>query len=172
MHDTVFEAFLDGQQQAAQQLNARSDVLRVRALGRARYILQFGCKGLLRTRSGVAVADAEFHLGIRFLPDYLRSVNPLQVVTWLYPLEIWHPNVRPPVVCLGHIAPGTPLVDLAFQLYEMIALYNYATQDALNPEAAQWLRNHSAELELPLDRRPLLRPVPKPPTDQHAVEEQ
>ncbi len=171
MRDTVFDAFLDAQRQAAEELNERSDLLTVLPFGRNRFVLEFRCKGLIRTRDGTVREGSEFHVGLRFPPDYLRHVNPLQVVTWLYPANVWHPNVRPPAVCLGHIAPGTPLVDLAFHLYEMIALYNYATHDALNAEAAQWLRNHGAELELPLDRRPLLRRALELEVDEHAAEE-
>jgi len=157
MCDQVYEAFLDAQLKGAEQLNQRSDLLTVVPVARNRYILQFRCKGLVRAPDGTVKEASEFHVGVRFPLDYLRRVEPLAVATWLFPPNVWHPNIDPPAACFGHIFPGTPLVDIAYQAFELITLYNYATHDALNREAAQWLRNHADELELPLDRRPLLR---------------
>jgi hypothetical protein len=88
--------------------------------------------------------------------------RPAEVVTWLAPLNVHHPNVLGPMVCIGTIDPGTGVVDLAFRLYDLVRYELWASHDALNPDAAQFARNNVDRF--PLDRRPLKRrpPAPRP----------
>jgi hypothetical protein len=81
------------------------------------------------------------------------------VLTWLAPRDIWHPNISAdaPVICVGRLAPGTALVDLLYQLFEVIT-WNKVTMredDALNRAACQWARRNGHRF--PVDRRPLKR---------------
>src|SRR5262249_25550534 len=120
-----------------------------------RYLVRLRCKGFVRGRDDTVHEADDFLAGIWFPSDYLRHVEPLQVVTWLEPAEVFHPNIRPPLVCLGPIAPGTPLVQLIYRLFDLVSYQMWAAHDALNAEAAQWTRNHPEFL--PADRRPLKR---------------
>ena len=80
----------------------------------------------------------------------------------LGPLNVVHPNLAPPLACIGHIPPGFSLVDLLYQVYEILTYEKWAAHDFLNAEAAVWARqNHQI---FPLDRRPLKR-RPLPVTD-------
>jgi hypothetical protein len=57
------------------------------------------------------------------------------------------------------LAPGTPLVDLIYQVFEIVT-YNKVTMaenNALNRDACVWCRGHLDRL--PVDRRALKRPV-------------
>jgi hypothetical protein len=120
-----------------------------------RYLAKFSCKGLVRSAEGKIVEASEFHVGIWFSANYLRHANPFETLTWLYPFNIWQPNVLPPGICVGKIPAGTELVDLLYQVFEIITYHNWASHDALNHDAAQWARNN--QHRFPVDRRPLKR---------------
>jgi hypothetical protein len=159
MSDAVFDAFLREQFRQGMALAGQSDLISLAPMEQGAapsfYVATFFCKGLIQKADGEIAAAQEFHVGLSFPPDYLRRVAPLQVLTWLDPPNVWHPNIRPPAICVGHIAPGTELCDLLYQVFEIVTYANWASHDALNPDAAQWARNHQ-EL-FPLDRRPLKR---------------
>jgi hypothetical protein len=159
MSDAIYMAFLREQFREGMALAAQSDLLRLTPMepGAAPsfYVARFFCKGLVRQADGQIAEANEFHVGLWFPPDYLRRVEPGQVLTWLDPPNIWHPNIRPPAICAGRIAPGTELCDLLYQVFEIVTYANWASHDALNPEAAQWARNHQDLFAL--DRRPLKR---------------
>jgi hypothetical protein len=161
MNDPVLKGFLGRQLAAGLELASQSDLLDLLPVARGnnmaprQYVARFHCKGLVHGSDGDVTEAAEFHVGISFPPDYLRRAEPVQVLTWLNPPEVFHPNIRPPVICVGRIAPGTELVDLVYQCFEIITYHNWASHDALNPDAAQWARNH--QNRFPVDRRPLKR---------------
>lgn len=160
MSDPVFQAFLAEQFRQGQKLVEQSDLVRLKPMDTSEglptfYIAQFLCKGLVCSPEGTLAEASEFLVGISFPPDYLRRADPMRVLTWLDPVHIWHPNIRPPAICAGRIAPGLGLVDLVYQCFEMITYTNFAAHDALNAAAAQWARRH--QLLFPIDRRPLKR---------------
>lgn len=155
MVDPILEAFLDEQAQQGAQLARQSDLLELVPLAKDRYVARFLCKGLIRNRSGEVVEAEGWEVGMRFPSDYLRHVNPFEVLTWLHPIDAWHPNIRAPAICAGWIPPGTELVDLLYQCFEIITYVNWASHDPLNAEAAQWARNN--QHRFPVDRRPLKR---------------
>jgi hypothetical protein len=106
-----------------------------------------------------------FAVGIRFPESYLRGTNLGEILTWLGPREVWHPNIRPPYVCVGRIDRGTPLVDLLHRCFELITFENVTMRedDALNPDACAWARRHRQRF--PIDPRPIkwrsAQPVPR-----------
>jgi hypothetical protein len=161
MPDRIRELFLRRQYEAGTKLAAESDVLNLVPLfhgngSPARYIAQFSCTGVLRLPGGrIGPVNTSFEVGIDFHEQYLRRVQPLRVVTWLGPESIFHPNIMPPVVCVGRIHPGTELVDLLYQVFEIITYHNWAPHDYLNAAAAEWSRNHKQLF--PVDPRPLKR---------------
>jgi hypothetical protein len=80
-----------------------------------------------------------------------------QVLYWLGPSNVFHPNIHGPksAICVGRLIPGTSLVDILYQVYEMITWQKARLDHALNWEAAAWARNNRERL--PVDRRPLKR---------------
>jgi len=156
MRDAIFESFLASQFDEALRLSASSDIVTAVPVDPQRYLLRFGTRGLVLDGAGVPRVHDEFHVGVCFPADYVRiEPHPARVIQWLGPWEVFHPNIRPPFVCLGPIAPGEGLVDLAYRLFEVISFHRVSPHDPLNAAAAQWVRNHRHEL--PLDRRSLLR---------------
>ncbi len=161
--DKVLEGFLRRQFDDGMALAAQSDLFDLVPMDPPplvrRYIACFHCTGLVRAPSGEVVEANQFAVGIAFPDDYLRHVEPSQVLTWIAPREIFHPNIsdRGPFICVGRMSPGTTLVDLIFQIFEIITFNkaNVRENDALNIDACQWARAH-ADL-LPVDRRPLKR---------------
>ena len=158
--DKILAAFLTTQHQEGLALAAASDLLELFVAPSShppqRYRVHFRCTGLLYAPDGHITLGNEFHVGLWFPDDYLRRPEP-QVVTWLGPREVWHPNILPPFICLGHVAPGTRLVDLLYQIFEIIT-YTKVTMredDALNKEACAWARHHQDRF--PVDKRPLKR---------------
>ena len=118
---------------------------------------RFHCTGLCRLADGEIGETHHAEVGIFFPDDYLRRTDPYQILVWLGPQNIWHPNIsdKAPIVCLGRLGPGTRLVDILYQLFEIISYKRFATADALNHDAAAWARQHQDRF--PVDPRPLKR---------------
>lgn len=161
--DKVIEGFLQTQFEEGMALAAQSDLLDLVPLDPPplvrRYIACFHCTGLVRAAPGEIVEANQFAVGIFFPDEYLRSVEPSQVLTLLTPAGTFHPNIsdRGPFICVGRMGPGTSLVDLLYQLHELLTWCKATVneRDALNFEACQWGRANADRL--PVDRRPLKR---------------
>lgn len=162
MPDKIFESFLKRQYEEGMALAESSDLLELFPMAGDppnRYIAQFRCKGMIRGANGEPIEADHFEVGIWFPSDYLRRAEPFQVLTWLGPWEVFHPNIsdKAPFICVGKLAPNTPLVDILYQCFEIIT-YNKVTMredDALNAEACVWAREN--QYRFPVDRRPLKR---------------
>jgi hypothetical protein len=157
MIDRIFASFLEAQHEEAAALAAASDILELDAIDAQHLLARFHCRGLVRDGSG-AIRDADrFEVGIWLPGDYLRRVEPALVLTLLAPRNVFHPNVRGPFLCIGPVAPGTPVVDVIYRVYELLSWQSVTVdeRDALDPEACQLARNHPERF--PLDRRPLKR---------------
>ena len=161
--DQVLIGFLRRQREEGMALAEQSDCLDLMAVddGPAprRYLARFGCTGLVRTQQGEIVTADDFLIGIAFPNDYLRRLNPFEVLTWLGPSNVFHPNIsdRAPFICLGRLAPGTGLVEILYQCFDLIT-YRKATvreDDALNRDACCWARRNLDRF--PIDPRPLKR---------------
>jgi len=158
--DPVFDSFLARQYQEGMALAAGSDLLELFPLDGmppSRYIARFNCRGLVRSPNGNVTESERFEVGIWFPSDYLRRAEPWEVLTWLGPRHVFHPNIsnRMPLICVGRLAPGTWLVDLLFQCFEIITYQKVTMRedDALNPAACAWAREHQSRF--PVDSRPL-----------------
>ena len=159
--DRIYESFLGQQRLDGLALSRESDLVELVPMGDelpTRYLTRFRCKGLVKRNSSVEVAN-RFDVGIRFPPDYLRRAEPTEVLTWIGPRDVFHPNISDllPVICIGRLAPGTALIDLVYQVYEVISYQKVTMRedDALNGEACVWARRNRDRL--PVDRRPLQR---------------
>jgi len=160
-HDRVLTRFLERQREEGLALAAASDLLElvpVRTQPAPVYFAHFSCTGLVR-RDGVVQEHDAFVVGIRFPDSYLRRFDTAQVLTWIEPWEVFHPNVRPPYICVGRMEPGTRLVDLLYQLFEVITYHNVEMREpeALNHDACVWARHNL--YCFPVDDRPLRRRV-------------
>ena len=161
MADRILESFLARQETEGRALADESDLLSLLPIGSPadRYLVEFRCKGLVERAPGDVVEARLFRLGVWFPSTYLRAANPFHVLTWLGPHNVWHPNISAtdPIICVGHLAPGTGLVDILYQVFDIVS-WNKATlreDDALNAAACQWARRHPDRF--PVDRRPLKR---------------
>jgi hypothetical protein len=161
--DTVLEGFLQRQFEEGMALAADSDLFDLVPIDPPpvpqRYIACFHCTGLVRAPSGDITEANQFAVAIAFPDDYLRRVDPAQALVWLGPREVYHPNIsdRGPFICVGRMMPGTSLVDLLYQIHEIIT-YNKTTMredDALNIGACAWARQN--QHRFPVDTRPLKR---------------
>ena len=162
--DKIFESFLQRQYEEGMALAASSDLLELfpaptsDGIPPQEYLARFRCKGLVRFDGGIEEWDC-FEVVIYFPADYLRNANGFQVLSWVYPAQVFHPNIsdRSPFICVGRLAPGTSLVDILFQCWEIIT-YNKVTMredDALNRQACAWARRNQEKF--PVDTRPLKR---------------
>jgi hypothetical protein len=157
--DEILNLFLRTQRDEGMRLAAESDLVELAAIDDRRYVATYSCNGLVRDGNGDVHEHDHFGVGIRFPDDYLRSANPGEILTWLGPNEIWHPNIGPPFICLGTIVPGTPLVDLLHRCFEVITFENVTMRedDALNQPACAWARRNRDRF--PVDTRPIKRRV-------------
>ena len=157
--DTILNDFLRVQETEALELAAESDLVDVIPLGpepHQRFLVCYSCTGLVRTRDGITEAD-QFEMGVYMPSDYLRRVNPCDVLTWLLPPNTFMPNISFPFVCAGRLTPGTSLVELIHQCFEIVTCQKVTMRedDALNPAACVWARNNLERL--PIDDRPMVR---------------
>ncbi len=157
--DKVLHTFLSKQQEAGVMLAAQSDILQLHPLDgppAQHYLAQFHARGLVQDEQGRIVETEGCAFGIWLPDDYLRRVEPGQVLTYLGPQRPWHPNIRPPYVCV-HLVPGMPLVNVLHTCLELWTWNLFYTGDeGLNHAAAQWAR-HQDPARFPLDRRPMKR---------------
>ena len=160
MADRVFETFLEKQLEEATAFAAESDILDLEPMRRSpcpRYVASYQAKGLVQSGQGQIVEASGFAVGIWLPDDYLRRVEPAQVLTYLGPhRRPWHPNIRPPYICL-HLRCGMGLVDLLYLCYELwVWQLRFTGDGGLNPAAAQWATHHGED-RFPIDKRPLKR---------------
>jgi malate synthase len=162
MNDKVLESFLEAQNREGLALARESDILDLYPQGITPvqcWIARFRCKGLVTTRDGQVSEADDFAVGIYFPDDYLRRAHPAEVLTWLNPSRPHHPNVSPdlPLICIGRMSPGMGLVEILYQVFEIIT-YGKVTmneRDALNKAACRWARQNTHLF--PIDKRPLKR---------------
>ena len=157
--DNVFRGFLKRQYVAGMALAESSDVLTLKPFGGPppqKFIAEFHCKGVTWAQRQTQDWDL-FRVGICFPDDYLREADVTVVLTMLSPPNVWHPNVFGPAICVGRMPPGTELVDLLYQVFEIITYQRVKMRedDALNGLACSWAREHQDQF--PIDPRPLLR---------------
>ncbi|MGD8868352.1 MAG: hypothetical protein PVI01_11995 [Gemmatimonadales bacterium] len=168
MVDRVFQAFLEREQAAGLALAEASDILSLAPIGASpanRYLAEFRCTGLIHEGGEIRTCD-RFVIGFAFPEDYCRRPDAGALVHLLAPQNVWHPNIRFPVICPGMMPAGTGLVDLIFQCYEILTYGEMGLKDPLNEAACRWARRNMDRF--PLDRRPLKRP-PKT-AEQHDFE--
>jgi ubiquitin-protein ligase len=159
--DPVFEKFLQCQHEEGMALARASDLLELHAhpFPPPNFVATFHCKGLVRTPDGQVAEGDCFQAGIWFPPDYLRRVDPFETLRWFGPQNIWHPNISDtlPLICVGRLTPGMPLVDILYQMFEIITYAKYTPRedDSLNKACCAWARQN--QHRFPIDRRPLKR---------------
>jgi hypothetical protein len=153
--DEITRLFLGAQRRDALQLAAESPFLDVDVLDDQHMVAHYSCKGLIRSPSGSIEQHDRFAVALFFSESYLRAAKPEEVLTWLEPLSIWHPNISPPWICVGPIARGTRAVDLLYRCFELVTWQNatIGEVDTLNPAAGAWARRHLERI--PVDVRPL-----------------
>ena len=159
-NDPIYQGFLEAQFNSGRQLAEQSDIVEIMPMPPFppdRYLLRFKCACLRGTSAAELTEGNQVLVGIAFPPDYLRNINAGDVVTLLDPPDLFHPNVKNSFICIGDLSPGTSLVDLAHQIYEIVSFQKKNTVHGLNGLAIEWARNH--EDRLPLDARPLRRPA-------------
>lgn len=158
MRDRIFNSFIERSNDEAMALAASSDLLELEPLAGTpptRLIGHFTCRGLVCRNNAIQEAE-QFAVGFRFPQDYLQSApQPMQMLTWLDPVDFFHPNVLGPFICVGKLVQGTSLEELLYQTYELITYQRVTMRedDALNTAACAWARQHVREL--PIDPRPL-----------------
>jgi ubiquitin-protein ligase len=158
--DPVYRNFMERQLAEGMELARSSDILRLHVppMAPPHFIAEFLCKGLVREEDGEIREASAFQVGIWFPQDYLRRADPFEMLRVFTP-RIWHPNVSAelPLICIGRLAPNTSLVDILYQIYDILTYqkYNPREDDSLNKFACAWAReNHD---RFPIDRRPLKR---------------
>jgi hypothetical protein len=159
--DAVREGFDQRQVVEGMELAAASDLLEleVHPFPPPSFVATFRCKGLVRLPDGTIEEANYFQVGIWFPPDYLRRVDPFEILRWFGPANIWHPNISDtmPLICVGRLTPGMPLVDILYQIFEIITYNKYTPleNDCLNKACCSWAREN--QHRFPVDPRPLKR---------------
>ena len=153
MIDPIHNRFVAAQRQmAADFAAANPDLCDILALPDSKFLVHFRCPVLVRRSNGDPELADGCDVGISFGPDYCRRVDP-GFVSVLSP-AVFHPNIlaHHPIlagmVCLGRSAPATGISDILCMTYELLIWHAFSSNDCLNPEAAQWVRNHPDRVPL------------------------
>lgn len=160
MQDVIMRSWLERQSEEGLRLASASDVLVLKGGSESpprEFLAHFDCPTLIRME-GEIIEHVGFDVLIRFPSDYLRRApDPALVVALLSPQNAYHPNVAPPFLCIGSIAPGTSLCELVYRIYEILTFQKLtpSEHDALNREACSWARTHMDRF--PLNSRALRR---------------
>jgi ubiquitin-protein ligase len=158
--DTIYRRFMERQLAEGLELARSSDVLRLHVPPSVppHFVAEYLCNGLIRGADGEIRKASDFQVGIWFPPDYLRRADPFEMLRVFTP-GVWHPNVSTdlPLICIGRLTPGTTLVDILYQVYEILTYqkFNPREDDSLNKVACAWARENQARF--PIDPRPLKR---------------
>ena len=96
------------------------------------YIARYHCSTLVMRGGGVEHCDSA-DVGIHFSDHYLRVVVPGEVVTLLAPLDLWHPNAMPPLLCIGRVEAGTQLGERGHARVERVQARDLSSQCLLLP---------------------------------------
>jgi hypothetical protein len=159
--DKVFASWLERQNTEGVALAAASDVLSLFAEPGVRlpqrFVAEFGCPTMVRDGSAV-VRQGGFTVLFQFPDDYLRSAPEVsRLVNLLEPSNAFHPNVAAPFICVGHVIPGTSLIELIYRVHELFTFQRMTPRDddALNADACAWARRNMHLL--PLSTAPLRR---------------
>ena len=122
--DPILAAFLEAQREEGVRLAAASDLLDLEPLDAQRFVASFHCTSLVRNAAARIVEAHESVVGIRFAEDHLRLPARPEMLTWLEPVVAFHPNVRPPFICVGPIRVGEGLESLLYRCFELIRFAN------------------------------------------------
>jgi len=158
--DLIYRHFMERQLTEGLALAEESDLLRLRIppFAPPHFVAEFHCKGLVREADGVIKEADHFEVGIWFPSDYLRRADPFEMLRIFTP-NTWHPNISRdvPLICIGRLSPGTALVDILYQIFDIVTYqkYNPREDDSLNKVACAWARENPRRF--PIDRRPLKR---------------
>jgi hypothetical protein len=158
--DPIYRRFMERQLTEGLELARSSDLLHLHVppLAPPHFVAEYLCKGLTRDAGGEIREASNFQVGIWFPPDYLRRADPFEMLRLFTP-GVWHPNISHdlPLICIGRLTPGTSLVDILYQTYEILSYqrYNPREDDSLNKIACAWARENKQWF--PTDRRPLKR---------------
>ena len=134
MPDKILTAFLLKQLAEGTALARASDIVRLQpepGPAPQRYLAEFRCKTLTAGPNGSVVPGNGCGVGIWFQDDYLRRAEVPEVVTLLGPVNLFHANISFPFICVGRLKPGTPLVDLLYQIFEIVT-YQKITMNERN----------------------------------------
>jgi ubiquitin-protein ligase len=157
-NDPIFERFLNRQMEEGIKIARESDLLSLHMppFAPPHFVAEYRCRSLVRGDDGEIFDADHFQLGVWFPPDYLRRADPFEMLRLFTP-GVWHPNVSPPFICIGKIAPGMSLVDILFQVWDILAYqkFNPREDNALNKAACAWVRSNQDRF--PTDLRPLKR---------------
>ncbi len=156
--DPVMDDFVMESYQELRRRCTSDSLLSFVSLGQHRpwlYRLTFQTHGLARTADGDVMSIGRHVVAIRFLPDYLRTVDRYAMLCLVEPVQgIFHPNVSAQGRICVEIYPGEPLVAICQSLHDLFRwrLRQLDERDALNPAACAWGRQN---IVLPIDDRPL-----------------
>src|SRR5258708_25422854 len=156
MTDRTFQTWLERQYVDGIALTEKSPAVRLqpaRGSPPVEYFAEFECRTLVNLGESVQETTG-FAVYLRFAEDYLRRIpDPSFVIGLLRPGSIFHPNVRFGCICLGRLAPGTPLVDVLYQAHESLTWQRFALDNPLDPDASAWASRNLKRF--PIHNRPL-----------------
>ncbi len=161
MTDPIIQRFRERQLQEGMKLAADSDLFDLTPIGGPipeRYLARFYCRGMVREGDRIVEAD-RFDVGIWFGDNYLRQASTFEALTWLGPANCYHPNIDPTrhLICIGALSAGTSLVDIIYQIHEVITYRKLNPTDPLVIDPCGWARHNQDRF--PVDDRPLKRRV-------------
>ncbi|MFF7309674.1 ubiquitin-conjugating enzyme E2 [Streptomyces sp. NPDC008137] len=134
-----------------------SELISFHSLGSppSKYIVKMSCLGLVQVKD-VLLRSSEHEFDLLLSENFPKL--PPRVV---WKTAIFHPNFKPPDVCMGDIwYPGLSLAELCVALCELVQYKSFNIYDPLDTQAAFWLWEELSRDEsiVPIDGRPVVNP--------------
>jgi hypothetical protein len=120
------------------------------------YSAHFFCTGLIKDETGIREHN-EFQVVITFPYGYLReAIHPSRIVFIRNPLNVFHPNIRGPIIELDRLEPGTGLVEILYRVFDVLTHHpdTWNLAKPVNKEACEWVKIQPVT-RFPVDNRPL-----------------
>jgi ubiquitin-protein ligase len=162
MPESVRERRLYSEYRRLSELAAQSDRFVIEeAIGDPpeRYVVRFGCRGVIRLDKGHAVFGEEHRVQIGLVAEF-----PMLRPHLVFISPIFHPNVSADgrVVCISQWYPTQYLDTLCLTIWRLIQYKNFDPFSPLHVEAAEWALLNAKTL--PVDSRPLRRSAETTPS--------
>lgn len=134
------------------QLAERTDLIDFHRIQADHYLIHFRCRTMiLDPRAGLELSS--HHVISVQIPRGRNEPFGPEVVTFVRPGNIFHPNIAPPLIAVGSYLVSKSIDEVCQKVFDILTFRKVVLEgpDCVNPEAAEWVRRNADRI--PTDNR-------------------